>query len=356
MEEYRALTQDQQNRYDTMRAAGNSHTGALNHSKRDPKDVEKSPEVITAREVFGIWMGISKTTGLPYIDLPSQWPTELAKAVRQLSQNQLRQIRNSSNLNMSIRTSNALKSVYEEMRRNGVNRNSASRNMAPANLEDRNQALKDAYGALVNDRENFEALDYYAASGHVPLNNFLRDGVYNTHNKNKRYGSGNYGGKRKKPPTPEELERIRQADIEEAKMQVEYQYDSMERLTTSIPLPFETKGYRLVGPEVLKGAKPGDVITDKGYASVSHDPEWLGKYIGDGVGNFYSEGDDIAIMNIRMPEGTKGGYISAIDPKKSGWGNTDSEYEFVLARNTQFRILSVKTEGNKTIYETELVK
>lgn len=120
MEEYRALTEEQQNRYDTMRAAGNSHSGAINHSKRDPKDVEKSPEVITAREVFGKWMGTSKTTGLPYIDLPAQWPTELAKAVRQLSQNQLRQIRNSSNLNMSIRTSNALKRIYEEMRRNGT--------------------------------------------------------------------------------------------------------------------------------------------------------------------------------------------------------------------------------------------
>ena len=75
--------------------------------------------------------------------------------------------------------------------------------------------------------------------------------------------------------------------------------------------------------------KAGDIVTDKGFTSVS-------LTAGSGTG-----GKNQASAIIRLPKGTK-----------AAAGRTK---ELILGRNTQFRVISYKKVGSKVTYEFEAV-
>lgn len=355
-EEVEGLSPEAQERYHAMRAAGNSHSGAMNHSKRNPADLEKEAAVIDARTHFGPYITTDKITGLPSVNFPSPLPIELARTIRDLPENTLRRILNSQSLRLGMATKRIIKGIMDEMRRNGASRKKSVVKLAPAKLEDRNQALKDAYSGLANDPANIGGIDEYMSDGYNAVNNYLRRGVYEARDR-EYYSEGGYESPvNGKKPSKSVIESRRKQDEAEAKGIVDRTLETMDRFTSSVGLPFEMNGYRVMGADVLNGAKVGDVITDSGYTSVTHNPDLLDMYVGDQYGALFSGDEDIAVMNIKMPEGTKGGYLSALDPDNSSYGIGDAENEFVLARGSKFKIKSMRKEGKQTVYEVEVIQ
>ncbi len=96
--------------------------------------------------------------------------------------------------------------------------------------------------------------------------------------------------------------------------------------------------HRGLGADVVAGMKPGEVFTDQGYISTSLNPE---------VGEMYGT----ATMEIRVPKGSKGAYITAIERRK----DTGTEQEFLLPRGTSMRIVSVSDRDGKPHVVAEVV-
>lgn len=105
-------------------------------------------------------------------------------------------------------------------------------------------------------------------------------------------------------------------------------------------IPEDTVVYRGFPASVL-GDDPerlvGSTIKDKGYTSTS-----LSKQVAGQFGKVSTE--------IRIPKGAKGGLLDSL---KSG---KDPEYELLLPRNSEFRILAVDKSGGQTNIVMELVQ
>jgi hypothetical protein len=118
--------------------------------------------------------------------------------------------------------------------------------------------------------------------------------------------------------------------------------DGLDSSLDKSSVPEDTIVYRGLHPSVL-GGKPesliGKTIQDKGYVSTS-----LSRDVSKNFSN-----DTIA--EIRVPKGAKGGYMDSVN-KPEG----QPEYELLLPRNSEFRVVSVEKSGKITNVVMELVQ
>lgn len=116
------------------------------------------------------------------------------------------------------------------------------------------------------------------------------------------------------------------ADLKRAKQAIKDLDSAIEK---SPGLPHDLVVHRGLNAEQFGAVKEGDILTDKGFTSVS-------LTAGSGTG-----GKDQATATIRLPQGIK---VAA--------GRTK---ELVLPRNTQFKVTSYKKVGRKVSYELEVI-
>lgn len=104
-------------------------------------------------------------------------------------------------------------------------------------------------------------------------------------------------------------------------------------------VPTETVVYRGIqeGRDPLAKFKPGSVITDRGYVSTTGTRKVAEEYA-DG------EGETHILMRIRVPAG----HPAAPIPSR-----LSEEDEYLLPRNSKFRIVGATKEGNSTIVDAE---
>lgn len=84
----------------------------------------------------------------------------------------------------------------------------------------------------------------------------------------------------------------------------------------------------------------GSIITDKGFVSAS-----LVKKVTEIHGATWEEG---VMMKLRIPKGTKAGYLDKVRWKK--------EAELLLPRNSKFKVLSIGKEKGINMMEVEVIK
>jgi hypothetical protein len=117
----------------------------------------------------------------------------------------------------------------------------------------------------------------------------------------------------------------------------------------------ELTAYRVVGPEVFKNVKIGEVIEDKGFVSTTLNPGTMSEFYGDEDSRFYKD-DNVTLLEIKVPKNTSALFVPGI---KSDYYKSN-QAELLLNRGTKFKVVS--KEGNKLHLEvvpeveTEIVK
>lgn len=94
--------------------------------------------------------------------------------------------------------------------------------------------------------------------------------------------------------------------------------------------------YRGISGDAMKHyqhLKPGDSFKDSAFVSTSTDK--------DTADNF-SRGDGKAIMQVRVPKGSKAISVDSLSVFKKGGNVTRSENEILLDRNSSFKVVSIK--------------
>src|SRR5690606_25442516 len=94
--------------------------------------------------------------------------------------------------------------------------------------------------------------------------------------------------------------------------------DALDSAIDAFPLPENIIVYRATSQ--FSRANVGDVITDMGYVSTTINPDVLSQHLHRSPGR--------QMVEIRLPAGTKGAYLDALNPI--------SEFEVLLARGSQF--------------------
>lgn len=131
--------------------------------------------------------------------------------------------------------------------------------------------------------------------------------------------------------------------------------DLASLISSAPPLPSDLLTYRGVQGDVAKTfltAKPGDIITDKGFSSTSLLREKAEIYIDAPLPGALAVSENKAILEIINPSGTRGimveGFQNDIilsdkiitEPLASAY-STRTQYEWLLNRNTSFEVVSV---------------
>lgn len=107
------------------------------------------------------------------------------------------------------------------------------------------------------------------------------------------------------------------------------------------PFPYRAKMYRGVGPGLIDKLNEGDVFEDKAFVSTS-----INKSAAD-------EFADDSMIEIIIPKGTKAISVDAI---KEGTAYYITENEYILSRNSKFRVIKKKRDkSGKNIIQAELL-
>jgi SPP1 gp7 family putative phage head morphogenesis protein len=131
--------------------------------------------------------------------------------------------------------------------------------------------------------------------------------------------------------------------------------DLSDLIISAPPLPTDTLTFRGVQGNIADAflkAKPGDIITDKGFSSTSLLREKAEIYINTPLPGSLAVSKDTAILEIINPAGTKGIMVEAfqddiipsdkiITNPLSSAKNTRAQYEWLLNSNTSFEVVSV---------------
>lgn len=102
------------------------------------------------------------------------------------------------------------------------------------------------------------------------------------------------------------------------------------------------KDFRKLGVAARSDIKPGDSISDAGFASLSLDRDVAAKFAARG-------GPTGIVLEVRMPSGSTGGYLNAEDASGSMLTINWSEDEFLCPPGSQYRV--VENLGHKIIVE-----
>ena len=132
--------------------------------------------------------------------------------------------------------------------------------------------------------------------------------------------------------------------------------DLADLISSAPPLPSPLVTYRGIQGDVAKaylGAKPGDIIKDKGFSSTSLLREKAEIYNDTPLPGSLKVNENKAILEIINPEGARGvmveGFnndIIASDPMITDYlataFSTRTQYEWLLNRNSSFEVISIK--------------
>jgi hypothetical protein len=123
--------------------------------------------------------------------------------------------------------------------------------------------------------------------------------------------------------------------------------NSLDSAIAKNTLAQDTFVYRGVSKKVLAGAKPGAVITDKGYPSTSLDFSAAAHFAG------IAEGGGV-VTRIRVPKGRKAGAVDGLNKKYP------DENEVLLPRGTRFKVVGKsKVSGagglRRTVIDLEVI-
>jgi len=159
------------------------------------------------------------------------------------------------------------------------------------------------------------------------------------------------------PPTPREQDAVEQyqdtnASLVNDRLRRDPDFAdeaivrNLDSMVTKTELTEDTLLYRVVqlnigdeAYEQFSDLQPGDVLTDKGFASTSASRKWASEYYNPPL--FGSRYNSSVILEIQAPAGTQGMVPHLYTAGDRRLGELKKEYEFVLARNTKLEVVSI---------------